>query len=179
MSKPIYLLPGEQRIKRHPVWAKDYGAVNHSAREWWLQKFLRLERAHKTQVQPIIIWATWELSKATGDFSLKEALSLNLLSEKSCPLPPKSLVFLSLLEDCPRVIWNSRASATNYAPTCCLSRWIFRSESCKLPLIPRISFSLGISSLEILVKSCRDIEIECVDSLSQLPQSFNQPTNIH
>lgn len=30
-------------------------------------------------------------------------------------------------------------------------------QSCKLPLLSRISFSLGISSLEILLKSCKDI----------------------
>lgn len=41
MSKPIYRLPGEQYIKRHPVWAEDYGWVNHSAREWAIQRFLK------------------------------------------------------------------------------------------------------------------------------------------
>lgn len=45
MSKPIYLLPGEQCIKKYPVWAKDYGWVNHSAPEWVLQRFLRSECA--------------------------------------------------------------------------------------------------------------------------------------
>lgn len=43
MSKPIYRLPGGQYIKRHPVWAKDYGWVNHSAWEWVIQRFLRPE----------------------------------------------------------------------------------------------------------------------------------------
>ena len=40
-------------------------------------------------------------------------------------------------------------------------------------------FHWGLAAWKFCLNPARIFEIECVDSLSQLPQSFNQPTNSH
>lgn len=51
-------------------------------------------------------------------------------------------------------------------------------QSCKLLLLSQI-FLWGLAAWKFCLNPAGIFEIECVDSLSQLPQSFNQSTNSH
>lgn len=152
VSKLIYHFPGEQCIKKHPVWAKDYGWVNHWAREWVIQRFPRPE------CQATVRSRCNQLS--SGKLGSLAMLPMTFLLHKLILKYPKILSLeLPGVSKSPRVIGNPRASAISYALNCCLLRCIFCSGYCKFPdiLLSCIPFSLGINLLEILVKSYRDI----------------------